>query len=247
MAPDRPAATGRRGRRPAQAWHPHAVALLDYLHGEHGAEVIVRGEDGEEERVPAAVFFRGPADFSGLEEAALERCSGRVLDVGAGAGSHALVLQARGLEVVALDIAAEAVEVMRVRGVQDARCGDLFELTGERFDTLLLLMNGAGIGGTLEGLDRFLRFLPSVLTAEGQALMDSYDMTELPPLVPGRYPGEMRFQLEYKDIRGADYDWLFVDMETLSDRAARAGLACEGIWHEAEGHYLARLTMAEGS
>ena len=229
----------------APAWVPHAVALRDYFQGDRGAEVVVRGEDGEEERVPAAVFFRGPAEFSALEEVALERCAGRVLDIGAGAGSHVLVLQERGFSVVALDIAPEAVEVMRGRGVRDARCSDLFRFTGERFDTLLLLMNGAGIGGTLEGLDRFLRFLPSLLTAGGQALMDSYDMTELDPFAPGRYPGEMRFQLEYGGITGAFYDWLFVDLATLSERARRADLRCEGIWHEAEGHYLARLTLGE--
>jgi SAM-dependent methyltransferase len=229
---------------PAPAWRPHALALQDYFRGAHGAEVVVRGTDGEEERVPAAVFFRGPAEFSALEEAAVERCAGRVLDIGAGAGSHSLVLQARGLPVVALDIAPEAVEVMRARGVEDARCGDLFQFTGERFDTLLLLMNGAGIGGTLEGLDRFLRFIPSLLSPGGQALMDSYDMTDLEPIAPGRYPGEMRFQLEYGGVSGAFYDWLFVDLATLSARARRAGLSCEGIWHEAEGHYLARLALA---
>ncbi len=229
----------------APAWQPHAVALLDYWRGEHGAEVVVRGEDGEEERVPAAVFFRGPDEFSGLEEAALERCTGRVLDVGAGAGAHALVLQERGLEVLALDIAPEAVEVMRARGVRNPRCDDLFALTGERYDTVLLLMNGAGIGGTLDGMDRFLHFLPSVLAPRGQVLMDSYDMTELPPQAPGRYPGEMRFRLEYKRVIGAEYAWLFVDLDTLSTHAARAGLACEGIWHEEEGHYLARLTLTE--
>jgi SAM-dependent methyltransferase len=246
--------TGRTEGR-ATSWAPHGAALRDYLGGDSGAEVIVRGEDGEEERVPAEVFFRGPGEFSALEDVALDLCGGRVLDVGAGAGSHSLALQDRGLSVVALDVADEAVEVMRCRGVHDAHRGDIFSWDGEKFDTLLLLMNGVGVVGTLEGLDRFLRIARRLLAPGGQVLLDSYDMRDLEPTgraanVPaqaaGRYVGEMRFQLEYAGVCGPFYPWLFVDLPTLAARAAQAGFLCEGVWHEEEGHYLARLTRAAG-
>jgi SAM-dependent methyltransferase len=236
----------------APAWAPHGAALRDFQNGHVAAEVTVRGEDGAEERVPAAVFFRDPAEFSALEEAALDCCQGRVLDAGAGAGSHSLVLQARGLPVVALDVAAAAVAVMRERGVREARCGDIFALRGERFDTLLMLMNGIGIAGTLAGLDRLLETIPRLLAQNGQVLLDSYDPRDPDmPADPGgeskaQYVGEMRFQLEYAGVRGPFYEWLFVDLPTLRDRAARAGFCCEGIWHEEEGHYLVRLTSAGG-
>jgi SAM-dependent methyltransferase len=236
------------------AWAPHGAALRDYLSGDSGAEVVVRGEDGEEERVPAEVFFRGPGEFSALEEVALDLCGGRVLDVGAGAGSHSLALQDRGLSVVALDLAEEAVEVMRRRGVHDAHRGDIFTWNGEEFDTLLLLMNGVGVVGTLEGLDRFLQVAQRLLVPGGQILLDSYDMRDVEPAREGaglpahagpRYVGEMRFQLEYGGRSGPFYPWLFVDLPTLAARAEEAGFLCEGVWHEEEGHYLARLTRTE--
>jgi SAM-dependent methyltransferase len=242
--------TGRVGTD-AAAWAPHGAALRDYLSGDSGAEVIVRGEDGEEERVAAEVFFRGPGEFSALEEAALDLCGGRILDVGAGAGSHSLALQDRGLSVVALDLAEEAVEVMRRRGVHDVHRGDIFTWNGEEFDTLLLLMNGVGVVGTLAGLDRFLRLARHLLVPGGQVLLDSYDMrdgepvegaADLPAHAGPRYVGEMRFQLEYGGLCGPFYPWLFVDLPTLATRAAQAGFLCEGVWHEEEGHYLARLT-----
>jgi SAM-dependent methyltransferase len=227
------------------SWAPHGLALRDFLAGYLDAEVIVRAEDGEEERTPARVFFRGPGQFSALDEAALDLCRGRVLDVGAGAGCHSLVVQARGLAVTALDVSPEAVEVMRRRGVREVCCGDVFTFTGGRFDTLLILMNGIGLVGTLDGLDRFLRELPRLLADGGQILLDSFDPGPPDPERPHGYVGEMRFQLEYQGIHGAFYDFLFLDFETLRRHAGGAGWRCETIWQEDEGHYLARLTRGE--
>jgi SAM-dependent methyltransferase len=223
------------------SWAPHGAALRDFLAGCLDAEVIVRGEDGEEERTPARVFFRSPEELAALDEAALALCRGRVLDVGAGAGCHSLPLQTRGLAVTALDVAPEAVEVMRRRGVLDARCGDVFTFTGEPFDTLLILMNGIGLVGTLAGLDRFLRDVPRLLASGGQILLDSFDPGPPDAEAPGKYAGEMRFQLEYRGVCGALYAFVFLDFETLRRHAEMAGWRCESIWQEDEGHYLARL------
>jgi SAM-dependent methyltransferase len=240
--PRRAARTATGATGPVPSWAPHGAALRDFLAGDRDAEVIVRAEDGDEERTPARVFFREPGEFSALDEAALDLCHGRVLDVGAGAGCHSLVLQARGLSVTALDVSPEAVEVMRRRGVREVRCGDVFSFAGERFDTLLILMNGIGLVGTLEGLDRFLRDVPRLLTDGGQILLDSFDPGPADPAPPRAYAGEMRFQLEYRGVRGAFYDFLFLDFETLRGHAGRAGWRCESIWQEDEGHYLVRLT-----
>src|SRR5574342_122674 len=114
-----------------KAWSAHGRALLDFFNGRTSAEVVVHEADGETEVVPARVFFREAEEFSALEEAALDLCRGRVLDVGAGAGCHSLVLQERGLHVCAIDVAPEAVEVMRKRGVADARCADVFEFQAD--------------------------------------------------------------------------------------------------------------------
>jgi SAM-dependent methyltransferase len=224
------------------SWAPHGAALRDYLAGQLDADVVVHDEDGEEERTPTRVFFRAPEEFSALDQAALDLCRGRVLDIGAGAGCHSLALQGRGLRVTALDVVPEAVEVMRHRGVLDVRCGDVFSFAGERFDTLLILMNGIGLVGTLAGLDGFLRTVHRLLSDEGQILLDSFDPGTPDSRRGTRYVGEMRFQLEYRGMRGAFYDFLFLDFETLRRHARAVGWQCESIWQEDEGHYLARLT-----
>ena len=235
-------------------WRPHGRALLDFYNGDTAAEVVTYGDDGETEVVPISVFFRGPADFSALEEAALDLCRGRVLDAGAGAGCHALVLQEQDLPVCAIDIAPEAVEVMQRRGVKDARCADMFHFNDGPFDTLLLMMNGIGVVEDLAGLDRFLADAHRLLAPDGQILLDSYDpnWTDDPDDAPSRkgsgpsdrYAGEMRFRLEYKGKKGPTLAWLFLDSKLLTERAMKAGWSCEVIWQEEEGHYLARLAHA---
>jgi len=235
-------------------WKAHGIALLDYFHGEHSAEVAVHGDDGETEMVPAQVFFRGPADFSALEEAALGLCRGRVLDAGAGAGCHTLALQEDGLSVCAIDIAPEAVEVMRRRGVEDARCADIFTFQEKPFDTILLMMNGIGVVGDLAGLDRFLEEVRRLLKPDGQILLDSYDPAWEEEGREGasagagvfgqRYIGEMQFRLEYKGKKGPPLAWLFLDPALLAEHAMKSGFSCEVMWQEAEGHYLARLTSS---
>jgi hypothetical protein len=160
----------------ADPWTPHGLALHDYFGGDASATVIVHSDLGEREELPVAVWFREPAQFWALERAALELCRGRVLDVGAGTGCHSLALQELGLEVVAIDFIPEAVEIMRARGVRDARRADLFRFVEEPFDTLLLLSNGAGIAETLSGLARLLERLNELVAPGGQVLMDSTDV-----------------------------------------------------------------------
>ena len=147
-----------------ERWGPLGRALLDFHHGATSARITVHTDLWVDEPTPVEEFYR-PNDqpLPELERTALGLCRGRTLDLGAGAGRHALDLHRRGFEVTAIDVAPEAVEVMRERGVTDARCGDFTAVTGERFDTILLLMHGIGLVGTLEGLTRFLNEAKNLL------------------------------------------------------------------------------------
>lgn len=189
--------------------------------------------------------------MNALEREALQRAAGRVLDLGAGVGSHALALQARGLDVTAVELLPQAVGVMAERGVRDARQGPWEDLAeaDERWDTVLLLMNGPGIAGTLEGLGRMLTALRRVLAPGGRVILDSVNLPEVqwadldelghPALPDGRYPGELHYQLEFRGRRGVPFPHLFVDSVTLERIASEAGwssrvLATEGDLYLAE-------------
>ena len=234
-------------------WGPLGQALLDFHRGATEAGISVHTDLWHTETTPVGEFYR-PDDqaLPELELVALDLCRGRVLDLGAGAGRHALELQRRGHAVTALDVAAAAVEVMRERGVSDARCGGLESVAGERFDTILLLMHGIGLVGTLSGLDDVLERSRLHLQANGQLVFDSADLGLVMPeqfdealaawRAGGDYPGEVEYRLSYRDLEGDPYPWLFVDPITLAERSDAAGLRVEVVTRGSRGAYLARIS-----
>src|SRR5580704_864069 len=125
-------------------------AISDYFHGVRGNKLWVHtqptaGKSGPypREEMPVKTYFRAMEEMPELEWIALQQCRGRILDIGAGAGSHSLALQQLGQEVTALEISPLSANVIKARGVAQVRCQDFFDLTGkEKYDTLLLMMNG---------------------------------------------------------------------------------------------------------
>jgi SAM-dependent methyltransferase len=234
-----------------QAMAPYGAALVAFSEGDAGAVLFINRNDGRRDPLPVRYFFREPAEFTGIETAALRLCRGRVLDIGAGAGIHTLPLQHRGLRVTALDISPLAAGVMARRGVHDARVADIFEFRGHRFDTLLLLGHGIGMAETLSGLDRLLGRARALLCRDGQLLLHSFDVrrTRDPGHLAyqeanrraGRYIGEIRMQLEFRGGSGPFCGWLHVDPEMLERRAQQSGWRCEIVIGEEDGDYLARL------
>jgi SAM-dependent methyltransferase len=234
------------------AMEPYGAALLAYFEGDTGAELILGRDDGHEGRLPVSHFFRGPSEFTAIENTAIKRCAGHVLDVGAGTGLHSLALQEKGLRVTAIDVCSQAVEIMAQRGVVDAHVLDLFDCEEGPFDTVLMMGHGVGMVETLAGLDRFLAHVCKLLAEGGQVLLDSLDVrvsTDPKNLAyheanrrAGRYIGEIGLQCEHQGRRGALYHWLHVDPDTLAEHAARAGWKCKVPVAEESGDYLARLS-----
>jgi SAM-dependent methyltransferase len=235
-----------------KAMTPYGLALLAFLQGDAQANLIIRRDDGVEGSLPVSHFFRQPGQFTTIEDTALGLSHGQVLDIGAGAGIHSLVLQSRGLRVTAIDLSPQAVEIMVRRGVVDVQCGDIFSFQGGLFDTLLMLGHGIGLVENRQGLERFLQQVGGLLRPGGQLLLDSLDVrrTQDPSHLAyqeanrraGRYPGEIRMQFAYNGQAGPYCGWLHVDAQTLGEQARQRGWGCEVVIEEESGDYLARLT-----
>lgn len=123
-----------------------------------------------------AYLFRDFKEMPKLEQKALQLAKGKILDVGCGAGSHALYLQEKGFAVTAIDISENAVKACQLRGLKNVKNQNILEIENDKFDTILLLMNGTGIFKTLAEISRYLQKLKSLLTENGQILIDSSDI-----------------------------------------------------------------------
>ena len=227
---------------------PIGVAILDYHTHQQPADITVMSDICEDDVIPLEILFRAHDQMPELEKIALTKANGKILDVGAGAGSHALHLQKNGKEVHAIDISEGAVECMKKQGLQ-ARQVDLYDLKDEKYDTILMLMNGIGIAGTLSNLENTLLHLKSLLNPGGKLYCDSSDIRYLYEDDEGalwidlntEYHGNFRFQMKYNDEIGPWFDWLYVDFENLAQHAEKVGLTIEKI-HESDNSYLAEIT-----
>jgi len=211
---------------------PIGQACWDYLNGITGESILVRTDIAEDEHLSPAYFFREYQQMPIQEQEALKRVKGNVLDVGAGAGAHTLWLQQKGYKVDAIEISPLLCDTMRRRGVSNVLLKDVYFLKDRKYDTILLLMNGTGVAQTLQGLEKLLLHLKSLLNAGGKILADSSDLLYLftdengdtwIDVASDTYYGEMQYQLSYKNIQGKTFPWLFVDPDTFIDIATRIG------------------------
>ena len=232
---------------------PMGAAISDYFNHRRADRLRVFSSQFEEDVIPVKELFRNIQSMPVLERTALQMATGRILDVGAGSGCHALALQEMGKEVCAIDISPLSVEVMKQRGVNDVRLTNLFDGTfTETFDSVLMLMNGSGIIGKLSNMPDFFRRMKCILRPGGCIWMDSSDLRYLFEEedgsividLAGDYYGEIDFQMQYKDVKGEPFDWLYVDVQTLSLYAAECGFKAELVKEGKHYDYLAKLSLA---
>lgn len=221
-------------------------AIWEYHFVSSKKRLWVHDKFGPPVEMEVPVYFRSPNAMPLLEKIALERCRGRVLDIGAGAGSHSLALQEMGIDVTALDISPLAVEVIKDRGVLNTVCTDVFRLSeGDTYDTLLLMMNGLGLASNLEGLARFLKLARGLIKPGGRIICDSSDIAylyeESPMPANGEYYGTVTCKYEFDGQASDWFTWLYVDPDTLKDVCHRSGWACEILYEDGHDQYLAEL------
>ena len=230
---------------------PMGAAIYDYFRNGSAGTLVVHSSMFEDDEIPVEGLFRNYEDMPELEKMALRMCRGRVMDVGAGAGCHSLALQAMGRETVAVDISQLSVEVMKARGVDARRINFYDDSFTEKFDTILMLMNGTGIIGRLENIDSFFARLRQLLNPDGVVLIDSSDLSYLYEEEDGSlmidladdYYGLVDYQMEYMGVVGESFDWLYLDFETLSYYAAENGFRAELVAEGEHYDYLAALYL----
>ena len=226
------------------------TAILDYQTNNFPEDIITETTISEADAMEVSYLFRSYKEMPKLEQKALQLAKGKILDVGCGAGSHSLYLQEKELEVTSIDISENAIKACALRGVQNAQVQNVLDLDPkDKFDTILLLMNGTGIFGTLDQTSKYLQILKSLLAPNGQILVDSSDIIYMFDededgskwVSADAYYGELTFTISYKYQTEEAFPWLYLDYNTLQNAAHANGLECELILEGEHFDYLARL------
>ena len=227
-------------------------AILDYQTNSAPENIITSTSISEEDEMEVAYLFRSFDEMPPIEQKALQLAKGYTLDIGCGAGSHSLYLQnERNIDVHSIDVSKNAIQACSLRGLKNVQAINVLDLENEKYDTILLLMNGTGIFGTLEKTAIYLQKLKSLLHPNGQILIDSSDLIYMfdededgGKWIPSdNYYGELTFSLQYKKEKEVDFPWLYLDYNTLQNAALANGLQCRLILEGVHFDYLAQLTI----
>ncbi|HEU5110130.1 MAG TPA: methyltransferase domain-containing protein [Micromonosporaceae bacterium] len=201
---------------------------------------IIERDDGLINGAPADHYLDGPDRWEPYDRRAVDRAEGAVLDLGAGAGRVALVLQERGVDVTGLDVSPGALRVARARGVRRLveATVDQHADNGRMYDTFLLLGNNLGL---MEGRERapgFLRALAAMARPGARIIAQGTDPhgTNDPVHLGyhelnrrrGRLPGQLHLRLRYRDLSTPWFDYLVCSPDEL------AGLVGGGPWRLAD-------------
>ncbi len=227
---------------------PLAAALQDHYATGRARRVAATRADGVCFTIDTREYFTLDGELALLDTVAMDRCQGRVLDVGAGAGRHALALQSRGHEVVAIDISSVCTELCRARGVEDARTVDVMSIDADAplgmFDTIFFGMQTIGVAGGVEPLGRMLARIKNSLAPGGIMLVDSSALREAwegDALDASPRAGEIVLSTRYRGQFGEPFPWLYIGAEHLEEIASGAGLETEILETVDGGEFLAAL------
>jgi SAM-dependent methyltransferase len=227
--------------------------LLDHLNGKGSWEIIER-DDGYFNTSPGAeLYFSEYEDWSAAEQQAMTHVRGRVLDIGCGAGRHALYLQGQGFDVHGIDNSPGALEVCRRRGFTSTSLTPLTQVSRKlgMFDTLLMMGNNFGLVGTPQRAKWFLRRLKRMTSPEARIVAVTRDVryTDDPEHLAyharnraqGKLAGQVRIRVRYKRYVTPWIDLLMVSKDELGQIANGTGWEVGETIDDERGLYVAVL------
>lgn len=215
---------------------------------------IIERDYGYVEAHSMRTFFTGPEAWQPYVHDALALARGRVLDIGCGAGRHAIHLQTKGFEVTGIDVSPGAIEVARRRGLADARVlsiENLSRLEVNDYATVLLLWNNFGLLGSPLRAKVLLDLLDALTTPDAVILAasrdpyalvgDEHDELRRENRSRGRWSGQIRMRFRYRTLVGPWYDYLTVSEEEMGEVLAGTPWCMRRVLQGSGAEYVAVL------
>lgn len=227
-------------------------AIMDHLRG-GPVPIVIERDDGYVDVDNTRHYFAPYRSWPVHQRRALRYARGRVLDVGCGAGRHALHLQAKGLPVMGIDASPLAGRVCRRRGLRQVRTLPIEEIPRFRqpFDTILMLGNNLGLFGNAAKAKRLLARFLDITTDRARIIAETLDPYRTPNPVHARYhqrnrrrgrmPGQVRIRVRYQLRVGPWFDYLLVSPEELDAMVDGTGWHVARILDSGDSLYIAVL------
>jgi SAM-dependent methyltransferase len=209
----------------------YGQAMLDAFLGKDCSALIIERDDGyiDNDFAASGYLRSSPRSWSRLDRIAIKYANGRMLDIGCGAGRHALYLQQSGQSVMAIDVSPLAIRTSRLRGLKNTRVCSIADVSPKfgTFDTILMLGNNFGLFGSPSRAKRLLKRFDRMTTDDATIIAKCIDpyVTSLPQHLAyhrlnrsrGRMSGQLRIRVRYKDYASPWFDYLFVSATEMKD------------------------------
>lgn len=227
--------------------------LVANQNGAQETEIIERDDGYVNTGGGFALYFSTYEQWSPVEQQALTYVRGRVLDIGSGAGRHALYLQTQGHAVTATDVSPLAVQVCRERGVRDARLLPITRLSRSTgiYDTLTLLGGNLGLVGNTGRAHWLLRRFYHMTSAQGRIIASTqnpYGTTEAAHLhyhernrQRGHAAGQVCIRFRFRQYIGTWHDLLLMSPDELRTLVSGTGWQVTQVLGNPDGGYIAIL------
>lgn len=244
--------------------------IYDCFRGKCGCEVV-ECEYGYlcESRSPEE-YLSGYEDWPMHQKKAMSYVQGRVLDIGCGAGRHALYLQEEGFDAFGIDTSPLAVEVCKLRGLKKVETMSIDEIDSDtgfdtgselgsepgRFGTILMMGNNFGLFGSFERAKQLLEKFYQITESNAKIIAEStdpYNSTD-PSYMQylkfnkkrGRMPGQLRIRIRYGSYMTPWFDYLLVSKAEMKKILKGSGWKIKKFIDSDDSMYIAIIEKESG-
>lgn len=233
---------------------PFGSALWDYYNDGEGLMIIER-DDGNVGVDSAEKYFVPPKQWLKYERKAIKYAKGRVLDIGCGAGRHALYLQKKKRDVLGIDISPLSVKLCLARGLKKALImpiSDIGKFEPESFDSILMMGQNWGLMGSASKAKEYLKKMHNITTPKGRIIAMSqnpYSTTDKDHKdyhkqnrSKRRLPGQLKIRIRHGKQTTDWFDYLFVSRAEMEKILKGTGWEIKKAFESSGGGYAVLLT-----
>ena len=183
------------------------IALRDLAAGQSGDFTFIDSA-GRSSAHDIARYLRKPNQLNFLEKKLISRSRGNILDVGCATGYYLPLLMKKG-KAVGIDVSPNLIAFAKKKGLSNCFVGDILKYRSPvKFDTITLLENNIGLGGSVVGTKKLLIRLKKMLSPEGQILM-------IVRKIDDRNYFKIRLRPCWRGLVGESFGWISFNLDYL--------------------------------